>query len=324
MLRWGLIAPGGIAGKFADALTALPDHRLTRVAGRDFGRAQAFAARFGAQAVTDPAQMCAMDDVDIVYVASPHSAHAEQARLALAAGKPVLCEKSLTPDRASSQALCEDFRARGLFLMEAVWSRFQPGWRRVVDLLRAGAIGRVQRIHSSFCMRPAYDPHSRLFDPLLAGGALLDIGIYNLSLSQFAMQAAGQGGVTRFAIDGELAPTGVEQRVEGALFFDGGARAVFVCRLDGCSDNQMLIEGDAGWIRLHTGFWHAQQLSWQAAGGTRQDEAHPFLRNGMEYEAQACAEALRQGWLEHPLMPHADTLATLGLIDAMRAQLGAR
>lgn len=324
MLRWGLIAPGGIAGKFADALSALPDHRLTRVAGRDFGRAQAFAARFGAQAVADPAAMCAMDDVDIVYVASPHSAHAEHARLALAAGKPVLCEKSLTPDAASSRALLDAFRARKLFLMEAVWTRFHPAWLRVRQLLQQGAIGRVQRLASSFCFKPAYDPRSRLFDPALAGGALLDIGIYNLNLSQWALQAAGQGAVSGFEVEGALAPTGVEQRVEGRLRFEGGASAHFVCRLDGLSDNSLLVEADGGWLRLHGPFWAAQSLSWQAAGGARQDEAHPFLRNGMEYEAQACAQALQQGWLEHPLMPHADTLATLGLIDAMRAQLGAR
>jgi predicted dehydrogenase len=324
MLRWGLIAPGRIARRFADAFAVLPGQRLHRVAGRDFGKAQAFAAKWGGVALPSIEQLCADPEVDIVYIASPHSHHAEQARLALAAGKPVLCEKSLTPDRASAEALIALARERRLFLMEAVWSRFLPAWRRVQQLLEQGAIGRVQRISSSFCFAPAYDPRSRLFDPQLAGGALLDIGIYNLNLSQWLMQLAGQGGVTRFDIDGELAPTGVEQRVEGSLFFEGGARAQFCCRLDGLSNNALHIEGSDGWMLLPDGFWHAQSLIWQQKDGPRHDEAHPFARNGFEGEMAACAEALAQGWIEHPQMPHADTLATLQMIDAMRARLGAQ
>lgn len=324
MLRWGLLAPGGIAGKFADALSALPGHSLTRVAGRDFERAQAFAARFGAQAVATPEQLCADPEVDIVYVASPHSAHAEQSLLALRLGKPVLCEKSLTPDRASAEALCREAQRRGLFLMEALWTRFLPSWQRVSELLRARAIGEVQRIQSSFCFAPGYNPASRLFDPALAGGCLLDLGVYNLSLSQWAMQAAGQGAVTRHEVDGVLAPTGVDQRVEATLHFEGGARAGFVCAFDGRSDNGLVIEGAQGWIRLPEHFSRADRLLWSGPDGAVHEEAHPFLRNGMEYQAQACAEALAQGWLEHPTMPQADTLATLGLIDALRARLGAR
>jgi predicted dehydrogenase len=182
----------------------------------------------------------------------------------------------------------------------------------------------LQRIQSSFCFHPPYDAGSRLFDPQLAGGALLDIGIYNLSLSQFAMQAAGQGGVTRHEATGMLAPTGVDQRVEGVLHFAGGARAGFVCALDGCSDNAMGLEGSRGWMRLGPHFSRPERLSWCDAEGRVHEEAFPFLRNGMEYQALACAEALRQGWTEHPDMPAADTLATAGLIDALRNQLGAR
>lgn len=324
MLRWGLIAPGRIARRFADAFAALPDQRLQRVAARDFGKAQAFAAEWGGTAAPGIEALCADPEVDIVYVASPHSHHAEQVRAALAAGKPVLCEKSLTPDRASAQALFALAAERRLFLMEAVWSRFLPAWRRVQTLLAQRAIGEVQRVHSSFCFAPAYDPRSRLFDPQLAGGALLDIGIYNLNLSAWVMRLAGQGEVLDWQVDGRLAPTGVEQQVEGRLRFTGGASADFVCRLDGLSPNALHIEGSQGWIELPDGFWHAQSLRWQRQGEAVQSEAHAFLRNGFEYEMQACAEALAQGWLEHPQMPAADTLATLGLIDALRARLGAQ
>lgn len=323
MLRWGLIAPGRIARRFADAFAVLPGQRLHRIAGRDFAKAQAFAAEWGGVALPSIEALCADPEVDIVYVASPHSHHAEQAAWALRAGKPVLCEKSLTPDAASARVLFELASERRLFLMEAVWSRFLPAWRRVQQLLEQGTIGRVQRVQSSFCFAPPYDPASRLFSPALAGGALLDIGIYNLNLTAWVMRLAGQGALADWAVEGELAPTGVEQRVEGSLRFEGGARAGFVCRLDGCSDNAMHIEGSEGWILLPDGFWHAQRLEWAQGRGPAQQESHPFARNGFEGEMQACADALAAGWLEHPQMPQADTLETLALIDAMRSRLGA-
>lgn len=322
MLRWGLIAPGRIARRFADAFAVLPGQCLHRVAGRDFAKAQAFAAEWGGVALPSIAQLCADPEVDIVYIASPHSHHAEQAAMALRAGKPVLCEKSLTPDLASAQALVALARERNLFLMEAVWSRFLPAWARVQQLLEQGAIGRVQRMQSSFCFAPDYDPASRLFSPQLAGGALLDIGVYNLNLTAWLMRLVGQGALVDWDVQGELAPTGVEQMVDGRLRFAGGARAGFVCRLDGLSDNGLRIEGSEGWIEVADGFWHAQGLRWQRRGEAAQSEAYPFARNGFEGEMQACAEALAAGWLEHPQMPQADTLATLALIDAMRASLG--
>jgi predicted dehydrogenase len=323
MLRWGLIAPGRIARRFADAFAVLPEQRLHRVAGRDFAKAQAFAAEWGGVALPSIEALCADPEVDIVYIASPHSHHFEQAAMALRAGKPVLCEKSLTPDQASAAALFELARERRLFLMEAVWSRFLPAWTRVRQLLEQEAIGRVQRVQSSFCFAPGYDPASRLFNPQLAGGALLDIGIYNLNLTAWVMRLAGQGPLSHWDIEGELAPTGVEQRVEGRLRFAGGASAGFVCRLEGQSSNALLIEGSEGWIELPDGFWHTQRVRWQRGGQPLQDEAHAFRRNGFEEEMTACAEALQKGWLEHPQMPQADTLETLGLIDAMRQQLGA-
>jgi predicted dehydrogenase len=205
-LRWGLIAPGRIARRFADAFAVLPGHALHRVAARDVGKAQAFAAEWGGEASPSIEALCADPEVDIVYVASPHSHHAAHAGVALAAGKPVLCEKSLAPDRATAERLFALARERRVFLMEAVWSRFLPAWRRVQALLAQGAIGEVQRVQSSFCFAPPYDPSSRLFDPALAGGALLDIGVYNLNLTAWVMQLAGQGDLKDWDVAG--APDG--------------------------------------------------------------------------------------------------------------------
>jgi predicted dehydrogenase len=324
MLRWGLIAPGRIARQFADAMRFLPDQRLHRVAGRDAGRARAFAQQWGGQAHDSIEALCADPEVDIAYIASPHSAHAEQAALALRAGKPVLCEKALTRNAAEAEALIALAREQKLFLMEAVWTRFLPAWQRVRELLQARAIGRVQRVQSSFCFHAPYDPASRLFDPALAGGALLDIGIYNLNLTSWVMQAAGQGGLLDFEVDGVLAPTGVEQRAEGRLRFEGGATAGFTCAFDGRSDNAMHIEASDGWMVLDEGFSRARSLRWQGADGVVHHEQVPPDGNGFEGQMRACAEALQQGWLEHPTMPHADSLAVLRLIDAMKARLGAQ
>ena len=323
-LRWGLIGPGRIARKFADAMRFLPDQTLHRVAGRDLGRAHDFATQWGGRACDSVEALCADPEVDIVYIASPHSAHAAQATLALRAGKPVLCEKALTRNAAEAEALIALARERRVFLMEAGWSRFLPAWQRVRQLLQSGAIGPVQRVQSSFCFHPPYDPASRLFDPALAGGALLDIGLYNLNLSGWIMALAGQGEVVAWTADGVLAPTGVEQRVEGQLRFAGGATAGFTCALDGRSDNALHIEARDGWIALDAGFHGARALRWQGADGPLQQEALPPDGNGFEGQMRACAEALKAGWLEHPTQPHADSLAVLRLIDAMKQRLGAQ
>ncbi|MBL8329709.1 MAG: Gfo/Idh/MocA family oxidoreductase [Rubrivivax sp.] len=323
-VRWAIIGPGRIAHKFADALTAVPDARLVAVLGRDADRTAAFAQRWGARPAAALEPLLADGGVDAVYIATPHSAHAQPAAAALRAGKAVLCEKPLVPNAAQARELVALSRQHGVLLMEALWTRFLPGLARVRGWLQAGAIGRVRTLQSSFCFASAYQPDSRLFSPALAGGALLDIGIYNLSLSRWVLAQGGEPTVVAFHVRGDLAPTGVDQRVHGQLIFEGGEVAQWVCALDGQATNDLHILGTQGSITVHAPFWHVPRVSLHRAGQAAETHETPCRHNGFEPQIEEAQRCLRAGLIESPGIPHAETLAVLELIDAMRLRLGVR
>jgi predicted dehydrogenase len=327
---WALVGPGNIAHRFADAVHHLPDAQITRVVGRDLARAQAFASRWSqgaaVQAGTDLDAMLADPAVDGVYIATPHAQHAASIAKCLAAGKPVLCEKPLVPSLAIARPLIEKSRATGVFLMEALWSRFLPAFDQVAQWLQEGAIGQVRAIQSTFCFPSVYEPHSRLYAPELAGGALLDIGIYNISLSRWVLQTAlGEcPPLAHSDVRGVLAPTGVDQRVSATLNFAGGAVCQWVCAFDAVADNSMQIVGEHGCILLPHHFWEAQEVLLQRPGEPVLRVLKPFDTNGFEYEILEAMRCIRAGHCESARMPHSETLTVLGWMDAMRAQLGVR
>jgi predicted dehydrogenase len=327
---WAIVGPGKIARRFAQALRQLPDTRLHSVQGRDAARVQAFAEAWsepGAAAVrasTDLAALLADPAVDAVYVATPHAQHGEIVRASLLAGKPVLCEKSLVPNRAQAEPLVALARERGLFLMEAVWTRFLPAYAQLQTWLRAQAIGELRGIQSSFCFPSVYDPASRLYDPSLAGGALLDIGIYNLTVTRWVLQQALGHCPEPLAIraDGVLAPSGVDQRVAGSLVFPGGLVSQFICGIDGSSQNPLQLIGERGVITLPRNFWQATEAQIQRHAEPVQTVSAPFRINGFEGEIEEAMRCIRAGLVESPLMPHAESLATLAWMDEIRRQLG--
>ncbi len=329
---WALVGPGNIANRFAEAVRHLPDAQLVRVAGRDLERAQAFAQRWSqsgrAPIRASESLQAVLDDpqVDGVYIATPHAFHATVIAQCLAAGKPVLCEKPLVPSLAIAQPLVEQSRTRGVFLMEALWSRFLPAYDQIGQWLVDGTIGRVRAIQSTFCFPAIFDPQSRLFAPKLAGGALLDIGIYNISLSRWVLQMAlGECPPLLHAdVQGVLAPTGVDQRVSATLAFADGVVSQWVCALDAVADNGLQILGERGCIQVAANFWEAQEVVLKRPGEVDLQVCRPFATNGFEYEIMEAMRCIREGRLESPRMPHSETLATLAWMDAIRTKLGVR
>lgn len=333
--NWALVGPGRIAHRFAEAVTGIPGARLRAVVGRDAARAAEFAARWAApQSGTELAAVLDDPAVDAVYIATPHAQHGEPIRACLQAGKPVLCEKPLVPHGALGRELVALARARGVFLMEAVWTRFLPAYALAGGWLREGRIGALRAIQSSFCFPAPFDPRSRLFDPALAGGALLDIGIYNLTATRWALQTQQPPGGTcseplQLHLHGELAPSGVDRRVTGTYLFPGGISSQFVCGLDGWADNSLRLYGELGTITLPSPFWGAAEAWLQL--GRPGVEAHPPERaaaphriNGFEYEIEEAMRCIRAGLVESPLLPHDETLAVLAWMDEIRARLGVR
>lgn len=329
---WALVGPGKIARRFAGAVPQIPGAGLRAVFGRDATRAADFAtgcvngdgsrpfvATSGDELLADPL-------IDGIYIATPHAQHGEWVRRCLDAGKPVLCEKPLVPNLAQGQALVDLARERQVFLMEAVWTRFLPIYDVVSQWLRDQAIGKLRAIQSSFCFPAPFEPTGRLYNPALAGGALLDIGIYNLTVTRWVLQTALGACPAPLAIHatGVLAPTGVDQRVTATLRFPDGLESQFICGLDGSAANALTIFGERGAIRLPTQFWQATEALLQQTGAPEQRVLAPFRVNGFEYEIEDTQRCVRAGLIESPRMTHADTLATLGWMDEIRRQVGVR
>jgi predicted dehydrogenase len=329
---WALVGPGRIAHRFAEAVRRLPGTRLVVVQGRDAGRAADFARAWShdaappvrataslAEALADPA-------VHGVYVATPHALHGPSVRAALEAGKAVLCEKPLVASCAEAGPLVALARSRGVFLMEALWTRFLPAYEPVRRWLAGGEIGALRGLQSSFCFDVPFRPDDRLHDPALAGGALLDLGVYNLAMTRWALQATQGDCPEPVAIDahGTLAPTGVDRRVWAALVFPGGIVSQFSCGFDGAADNGLRLFGERGHIVVPREFWQATEAQCWRTGAPPETVSAPFAVNGFEGEIEETMRCARAGLVESPRLTHADTLAVLGWMDAIRARLGVR
>jgi len=324
--RWGLLGPGRIAHKFAEVATRLPGSTLALVHGRTPERAAAFAERWGARAVPTAEALLQGGAVDAVYIATPHSEHAALATQCLMAGVPVLCEKPLVATAEQARALVALARQRRVFLMEALWTRFLPLYAQLGRWLREGAIGELHAVHSSFCFHAPFEPASRLFDPALAGGALLDVGIYNLAMSRWAFEATyGQAPQTLHAqAHGLLAPTGVDQRVHATLCFEREVTAQFTCALDTQSANALELLGSAGSIVVPHLFWHGPEAAlWRGRECVQRIEGQDRI-NGFEGQVQAAMVAIREGRGECPGMPLDESLALAETLQALRQQLGVR
>ncbi len=329
---WALIGPGRIANRFAQAVQGLPDTRLACVLGRDALRTAAFAAQWSGNGNGTVRATAEWDDVlndaqiDGIYIATPHALHHDAVQRCLAAGKPVLCEKPLVPNVAQAQNLVALAQRKNVFLMEALWTRFLPAYAQIGAWLRSGAIGRVRSIQSSFCFAATEGLDSRLYAPELAGGALLDIGIYNLSVTRWVLQTAlGTCPALRdLQVHGVLAPTGVDQRLAASLAFEGDVVSQLVCGFDSQSDNALHIVGEHGWISAPHNFWQATEVVLQTRSEAPLHVQTPFAINGFEGEIVEAMQCIRAGLIESPHMPHTETLATLGWMDAIRERLGVR
>jgi len=322
-LRWGVLAPGGIAADFTDALHAHSHQRIVAAGSRSADRASAFAAAHGIErSYGSYEQLVADPEVDVVYVASPHPQHRELALLAISAGKHVLVEKPIAVTADDARVIAEAARSAGVFAMEAMWTRYLPQTDIVRQLLDDGAFGEVRVVTADFGFAATFDPSSRLFDPALAGGALLDLGVYPISWASFVLGAPASVIAT-----GTLTATGVDEQVALVLSSVSGAQALLSTGLRAGTPSRATISGSAGRVETDSPFWAPSGLQLFRADGSAAahwtDPSGRVGRDGMVYEAAALARYVSDGLTESPLHGLDESISTLATIDEARRQIGA-
>jgi predicted dehydrogenase len=319
-IRWGILGTGMIAAKFVEGLSELPDAEVIAVGSRTQASAQAFADTYHIPHRHGSYEGLASDpDVDVVYVATPHNLHRENSLLCLGSGKAVLCEKPFTINATEAEEIIALARQKRLFLMEAMWTRYMPAMRKIRQLLAGGAIGDVRLVFVEFGFRPPFDPHSRLFDPHLGGGALLDLGIYPITLAWLVL--GPPQGITSKATIGS---TGVDEQNAIILSYAGGQMALLSSSLQVQTPQEAQIIGTEGRILIHPECWHPTTFTLSQAGKQDETTTVPTEGNGYNYEAAEVMSCLRAGKLESDLLPLDESLAIMKLLDQIRAQWGLR
>ncbi|MET9374950.1 Gfo/Idh/MocA family oxidoreductase [Streptomyces sp. NPDC002992] len=319
-VRWGVLATGGIAERFTTDVASLPDAEVVAVASRTEASARAFADRFGIpRAYGDWASLVADEDVDVVYVATPHHAHRAAAGLALEAGKAVLCEKAFTLNAREAEELVTLARDRGLFLMEAMWMYCNPLIRRAAELVRDGAIGEIRTVQADFGLAGAFGPDHRLRDPALGGGALLDLGVYPVSFAQLLLGEPDS--VQAHAL---LSPEGVDLNTGMLLGWASGASALLSCSVVADTPLTASVTGSEGRIDFPRGFFFPERFTLLRSGAEPEEFVNTDDPHSLRHEAAEVMRCLRAGETESPLVPLNGTLAVMRTLDAVRDRIGVR
>ncbi|MFF2378323.1 Gfo/Idh/MocA family protein [Streptomyces xiamenensis] len=318
-IRWGIVATGSIAAAVTADIMAMPDAEVVAVGSRTEESARRFAERFSLPRAYGSWRELAEDpQVDVVYVATPHSAHHAAVRTALLAGKPVLCEKPFTLNAAEAGALVALARERGVFLMEAMWMYCNPAIRRITELVRDGAIGEIRSVNAEFGLAGPIPPEHRLRDPALGGGALLDLGVYPVSFAQLLLGEPEH--VTAWAhMSG-----GVDENTGLLLGYESGAVAALTCSLVAGTANRASVTGSAGRIDLPGGFFFPDRFTLHREGEEPQEFTDLGPHQTYAHQAAEVMRALRAGETESSLVPLEGTLAVMRTLDAARERIGLR
>jgi predicted dehydrogenase len=321
-IRWAIMGAGRIAHKFAADLALVKDARLVAVGSRSMEKAMSFAQQYNIpRYYASYEELVHDDEVDVVYVATPHSHHHENTLLCLENGKAVLCEKAFAVNTRQASEMIALAREKKLFLMEALWTKFLPHYNKTMELLRQDITGEVQSVLINFGFRPPDPVPQRLFDPALAGGTILDIGIYNVFM---AMSVLGKPDI----IDAHMTPSaqGVDEQCAILFRYNRGAMAQLFSSFTTNLPTEAEISGPKGRIRLTHRFYAPESTIefYPGRPDTRQQIDFDKVSEGFgyQYEAMHVGECLREGRTESPVMTHQDTLELMEVLDEVRRKAG--
>jgi predicted dehydrogenase len=314
-IRWGVVGPGRIAEKVVEDFAVVDGARAVAVASRSQARADDFAARHGLdRAYGSYKEILADPDVDVLYVATPHPQHHAIALAAIRAGKAVLVEKAFTATLGGAEEIVAEARSRGVFAMEAMWTRFQPAVVRARELLAEGAIGSLVSVQAELGIARDFDPSDRLFAPELGGGALLDLGIYPVSFASMVL-----GTPDRVRAIADPAFTGVDAQTSILLGYESGAHALLNCTLRAVGSTRASIVGTDARIEIDGAFYQPTSFTLIPREGEPQRMFDPPAEGGLRHEADEVARRIGAGELESPEMPLDETVAIMRTMDAVRA-----
>ncbi len=317
-LKWGIVGPGRIARNVVKDFTHVEGSTVVAVASRSQDRADDFAREFGiARAHGSYRAIIDDPDVDVLYVATPHPQHLAVAVAGLKAGKAVLVEKSLTATAAGAERLIDTAREQGVFAMEAMWTRFQPAIVAASEAIVAGDIGEVRGVQADLGVQREFDADDRLFNKELAGGAMLDLGVYVVSLAQHFL-----GDPDRMELVGTLASTDVDLDASILLAYDDGRAATLSCSLRGPTPGGARIMGTTGWIDIHPRFHHPTSITVSRAGQGPETIDAPALGTGYSHELIEVSDCIRAGLTESAIMPLKDSLTVQRVLNEACERLG--
>jgi predicted dehydrogenase len=322
-IRWGILACGKIAKKFAADLKLVEDGELIAVASRDVERAKQFAADFPTKYVFGSyEELVNCDEVDAIYVASPHSHHHEHTLLCLNHGKAVLCEKAFAINQHQAKEMIDLARTKKVFLMEALWTRFLPHYLKVRDMIAEGKLGELKGVLANFGFKPPEPVSPRLFEPALGGGSLLDIGIYPVFLAQSIL-----GVPDSITAKMDPAHTGVDEQCSMVFHYKNGMTANLFSTLASNLETDADIFGTKGRIRLTNRFYEPSATIQYYPDIITSRTIIPIEKEagwGYHHEIRHVNECLQKGLTESPVWSLDETLSLMQTLDAIREQMGLR
>ena len=317
-IRWGIAGPGMIANKFAKAVCNTEGAALAAVASRSEEKGWQFAERYGIERVyTSYEQLAQSDTVDAVYISTIHPVHYSCAELFLKMGKHVLCEKPLCIHAEQAKALQKCAKEHGVFLMEAVWTRFLPAIREALSLTEQGKIGQVMGVEADFCYASSVEEEPKLFSNEMAGGSVLDVGVYGLHFaSMFLGKEPGKVQAAAHVQDG------VDLHTQMSLQYENGAMASITSAIGLQKPETAYVYGTKGYLKFPT--YYGAQGFYLCKDGEETYVSKPSLGEGFEEEILEVCSCIREGKCQSDILPVEESIRIIRLMDEVRRQIGVR
>lgn len=314
---WGILGPGGIARAFAKDLTLLEGHTIGAVGSRSIDNAKGFAKDFGGTAYGSYEELVKDPTIDAIYVATPHPAHHDNVILALNAGKPVLCEKPFAVNEREAQAMVDAATKNNVALMEAMWARFLPHYSKVREIIASGVLGPIHSIHADHGQRLADQNIPRLVEPDLAGGALLDLGIYPISFAHMIL--GNPASITSSAI---MTNKGVDAQTSMIFTYQSGAQSVLTTTMIEQTPCRAVVAGLHGWLEIDRTFYNPASMRVVLNDGTVTQYPNSYTGHGLREQAESFKQLVQSGKVQSEILSWQDTIDIMKTMDAVREQIG--